>query len=107
MSRQPTTTQLPQEDTVLQTARKQQDPPADPPNSGGSGGSLTRVTVNLTPRSVDALDNAVRKSGDSRTDTINRALQAYDLVLDLLDRSGGRSLLLKYADGETERIYIL
>jgi hypothetical protein len=87
--------------------RPQQIPPtADPPDGGGSGSPLTRVTVNLTPRSVGSLENAVKRTGDSRTDTINRALQVYDLVLELLERSDGRSLRVKHPDGETERIYI-
>ena len=39
--------------------------------------NLTRLTVNLTERSSRALELAVNDTGDSRTDTVNRALQVY------------------------------
>ena len=35
--------------------------------------SLQRVTVNLTARSVEALEQAVKLTRDSQTNTINRA----------------------------------
>lgn len=37
----------------------------------------TTITVNLIPKAMKALLQAARLTGDSRTDTINRALQAY------------------------------
>ncbi len=49
---------------------------------------LTRVTVNLTPRASQALDHATGLTGDSKTDTINRALQFY-LMLVEEERKGG------------------
>lgn len=52
--------------------------------SGGRG--LTRITVNLTPRAALALDGVVERTGDSRTDVVNRSLLMYDLLLDLLAR---------------------
>lgn len=42
---------------------------------------LTKVTVNLVPRAVDALNAAAEQTGDSRTDTVNRALQMYALLV--------------------------
>lgn len=72
---------------------------------GGRG--LTRITVNLTPRSALALDGVVERTGDSRTDVVNRSLLVYDLLLDLIARGDGRSLVLTCPDGGTERIYIL
>ncbi len=77
------------------------------PDPTGTAGPLTRVNVTLTRRTVTALDSAVEKSGDSRTDTINRAIQVYDLVQDLLRGGDGRSLVIRYPDGETERVYIM
>lgn len=76
-------------------------------HSMGTAGPLTRVNVNLTQRTVAALDSAVAKTGDSRTDTINRAIQVYDLVQDLLRNGDGRSLVIKYPSGESERVFIM
>ncbi len=42
---------------------------------------LTKLTVNLVPRSVTSLAFAAAASGDTRTDTVNRALQMYALIL--------------------------
>ena len=70
------------------------------------GGSLTRVTVNLTPRSVAALERTTRLTGDSKTDTINRALQIYALVYEMAERDNG-SLRIVHEDGETERIHLM
>lgn len=38
---------------------------------------LTRVTVNLIPRAAQALDHLAALTGDTKTDTINRAIQFY------------------------------
>ncbi|MFC8615535.1 hypothetical protein ACFT9M_03805 [Micromonospora purpureochromogenes] len=73
---------------------------------GGGGSSLVRVTVNLAPRAVEALDQACEKTRDTKTDTINRALVVYNLVLELLERGGGR-LKLETREGETEIVHIL
>lgn len=73
----------------------------------GTAGPLTRVNVNLTQRTMNALESAVQKTGDSRTDTINRAIQVYDLVQDLLGSGDGRSLVIRYPDGESERVFIM
>ncbi len=92
--------------------RRESDGGITPPavasgGASGSSGPLTRVTVNFTQRSMLALDSAVRKSGDTRTDTINRAIQVYDLVQDVLKRGDGRSLLIKYPNGECERLLMM
>jgi hypothetical protein len=71
-----------------------------------AGGSLTRVTVNLTPRSVTALERTSRTTGDSKTDTINRALQVYALIQEMAERNNG-SLRIVHEDGSTERIHLL
>ncbi|MFY1636401.1 ribbon-helix-helix protein, CopG family [Solwaraspora sp. WMMB335] len=82
--------------------------PGPPPSSAASGGAggLVRVTVNLTPRSADALDKLSAETGQSKTDVINRALQVYQVVEELLDRGGG-SILVRHPNGEQERIYII
>lgn len=79
------------------------DPPTDPADTGRT---LVKVTVNLTPRAVDALDLACGRTRDSKTDTINRALVVYNLVLELMERGGGQ-LVFQNRDGDTERIHLL
>lgn len=63
-----------------------------------------RVTVNLVERAVKALDLAVSITHDSKTDTINRALQVYAYVLHETDQ-GGEVFIHK--DGETSKITFL
>jgi uncharacterized protein (DUF1778 family) len=52
------------------------------------GRRLERITVNLTPRSSSALDLAAELTGDTKTDTINRAIQIY-AYLEKVIRDGG------------------
>lgn len=78
-------------------------PPA-PPTARGHGGSLTKVTVNLLPRTVAALEQASESTGDSKTDTINRAVQLYAWVQRMLD--AGESLRVVSPDGETREIHL-
>jgi hypothetical protein len=65
-----------------------------------------RVTVNLTPRSHRDLQKLAAETGLGKTDIINRSLQVYSLVEDLLSRGGG-ALTVAYPDGSQERIFIL
>lgn len=67
----------------------------------------TRVTVNLTPRAVDALELTCGRTGENKTDVINHALQVLAVVHDLLERNDGRSLVVLQADGRWERVYLL
>ncbi|GIF48941.1 hypothetical protein DFJ67_2667 [Asanoa ferruginea] len=75
-------------------------------SAGGTGSALTRATFNLTPRAVEALDRACARTKDTKTDTINRALVVYNLVLELMERGGG-SLTFQTNDGQTERVHII
>lgn len=50
---------------------------------------LERVTVNLVPRASAALELATGLSQDSKTDTINRALQVYAFLLQAKEAGGG------------------
>ncbi|WP_329109734.1 hypothetical protein OG792_13065 [Micromonospora sp. NBC_01699] len=68
--------------------------------------ALTKVTVNLVPRAVDALGSACTRTRDTKTDTINRALVVFDLVLDLMEQGGG-TLTVQKSDGSTERVHLL
>jgi hypothetical protein len=80
-------------------------PPAEPGKSH-SGGGLVKISFNVTPRALAALDRAVIAGGDNRTDTINRALVAYSLLLDLAEAGGG-SLTLLNQNGDKERLHLL
>lgn len=92
--------------------------PAHPPSSAtkaadtgtpgrgtNSGGSLERVTVNFTARSSRALDEVVRLTGDSKTDSLNRAIQIYAYIEQVL-QAGGSIYIRETPDGEAERLKI-
>jgi hypothetical protein len=76
------------------------------PPSSGNGSGLTRVTVNLTRQAVQALEAVSETTGYSKTDTINRALQVYAIVQDIMRRNGG-VLRVKHDDGSLERIHMV
>lgn len=90
------------------SAPRRDTPKADdlPPGSAGTGGQLVRLTVNLTPRSSEALEKASKESGDSKTDTVNRALQVYAVIQEMCKRGGG-SIRVIHPDGEVERVHII
>lgn len=72
----------------------------------GSGRGLERITVNLTPRSSAALEVVVELTGDTKTDTINRAVQIY-AYLEQIIQDGG-SVHVREKDGaEMERLKIV
>jgi hypothetical protein len=52
------------------------------------GGSFERVTVNLTSQSSQALELATSLTGDSKTDTINRAVQLYAYLREVISKGG-------------------
>ena len=76
------------------------------PATGRGGGSHERVTVNLTRKASNALANAVQLTGDSKTDTINKALQVYQL-LQQIQADGGADYLKESAGAELERLRVL
>lgn len=78
--------------------------PPEGPATRSSGGSLTKVTVNLLPRTVAALEEASEAAGQSKTDTINRAVQLYNWIQRRLD--AGESLQIVSQDGQTREIHI-
>lgn len=73
--------------------------------AGRHGSALERVTVNLTPRASKALEQVVERTGDTKTDTINRALQVYAFVEKTL-QEGGSVYTRRTPDGELERLQI-
>jgi hypothetical protein len=62
-----------------------------------------RTTVNLTPRSVRALGNLACWTGYTKTDTINRGLQIYEFIQQIL-RNGGSVHVRQSGAGELERL---
>ena len=73
--------------------------------SGGSG-PLERITVNLVARAARALQKAADLTGDSKTDTINRAVQVYAYLEEINSRGG--TIYIREADGaELERLKML
>lgn len=75
-------------------------PPPVSTGSGHTGGSLTRVTANFTPRAMGSLERVSEKTGDSRTDILNMAVMAYETVLDLIEEGDGRTLRVQLPNGE-------
>lgn len=51
---------------------------------------LTKLTVNLTPKSSMAIAAAANLSGHTRTDTVNRAVQLYAAVIQTMETGGGK-----------------
>jgi len=58
------------------------------PVGRGPGSPLERVTVNLAARASRALDQVVDLTGDSKTDAINRALQVYAYIEQVMHEGG-------------------
>jgi len=77
-----------------------------PGGSGHGGSGLARVTVNLVTRAQRALDLVVKLTGDSRTDSINRALQVYAWVAEA-DANGGGVYIRESEGSELQRLKLL
>jgi len=71
----------------------------------GGGSSLERVTVNLTPRTSGALEQLVEITGDSKTDTIYKALQVF-AYLQQLQHGDGAIYVQEPGSKERERLRI-
>lgn len=71
----------------------------------GGDGTLTHLSVNLTPAARSALEESARRSGLSRTDVVNIAVMLFGQIAELADHDGvyrmtwpdlgGRPLYLK------------
>jgi hypothetical protein len=64
-----------------------------------------RLTVNLVERAVNSLALAAGITGDSKTDTVNRALQAYAYFLH--ERQMGNSVVIRRLDGTEFQVEFL
>ncbi|MEU5051922.1 hypothetical protein [Streptomyces sp. NPDC021096] len=60
---------------------------------------LTRVTLNLNPRAVQAIAQAHKISGDSRTEIINRAVQMY-AEIEIIRHEGGKLYVRPAGDAD-------
>src|SRR5262249_53582147 len=67
------------------------------------GGPLERVTVNLIARASRALQLVSDLTGDSKTDSINRALQVY-AYLEEVTANGGAIYVRESSDSELQRL---
>lgn len=85
--------------------------PADRPSAGSDGpssdrdGPPERITVNVIGRAVRALDLAAELTGDTKTDTVNRALQIYAYLAQLTAR-GGSVYVRGTAESRLERLTV-
>ena len=70
------------------------------------GGALERLTINLTQKSSEALAEAMGLTRDSKTNSVNKALQLYAL-LQAAQAKGGAIYLREAADTELERLRVL
>ncbi|MCW2913795.1 MAG: hypothetical protein JWN52_1863 [Actinomycetia bacterium] len=77
-----------------------------PDQAGGPRPHMERVTVNLTARASDALRESVELTGDTKTDTINRALLIYAFLQSVMQ--GGGAVYTRGSDtAELERVRFL
>ncbi|MEV6306240.1 hypothetical protein AB0M02_42995 [Actinoplanes sp. NPDC051861] len=91
----------------MQAGENPPPPTGEKPTAEGSGGNgLVRVTVNLTKRSHRDLQKLTEETGLGKTDVLNRAVQVYALVEDLLSDGEGQ-LVVTRKDGTQQRIFIL
>ena len=58
------------------------------------------MTANFTPRAIASLDRVTDTTGDSRTDVLNKAVMAYETILELIDEGGRRTLRVQMPNGE-------
>lgn len=66
---------------------------------------LQRVTVNLITKSSDSLDRLASRSGMSKTDVINRALQLYDFID--TEIATGKQILIRSGDDDDQVLRLI
>uniref|UniRef100_UPI003F491CA3 hypothetical protein n=1 Tax=Actinoplanes sp. CA-084688 TaxID=3239901 RepID=UPI003F491CA3 len=67
---------------------------------------LTKISANFVPRAVAALDLAAELTNDSRTDVLNRAVQAYAYLAKMID-DGNLIFVENPITGAKERLVFL
>jgi hypothetical protein len=63
---------------------------------------LSILRVYLTPGSETALHQAAGRTGDTQTDTLNRALQVYDYLTKAVD--GGGRVIVQWPGRDSEPV---
>lgn len=89
------------EEAPRAASARRHGPPDD--RGHGGGGSLERVTVNLIARASRALQRVSDLTGDSKTDSINRALQVY-CYLEEISANGGDIYVRESKDSDLQRV---
>jgi len=87
---------------VIEDTRRD-GPPAE--RGHGGNGPLERVTVNLIARASRALQRLVDTTGDSKTVTINKAIQIYD-YLEEIEANGGEISVRETKDSDPRLLKI-
>ena len=67
--------------------------------------TFRKVTVNLIPKAWDAAEDAAERLRLTRTDVINRALQAYAFLEEQI--AGGATVLVRQPDGTVSEVRFL
>lgn len=70
------------------------------------GGTLERLSLNITEATSDALTEAMTISGDSKTASCNKALRTYALLL-RAQAAGGAVYMREGEGAELERLRLL
>jgi len=66
---------------------------------------MPRITVALTPDTATRLDELTARTGLSKTDLVNRAVQVYEFI-DAETRAGSQ-ILIRDTDGATTMVKLL
>lgn len=68
--------------------------------------NLTKLTVNLTDKSLGAMLSACARHDETKTNTVNRALQVYDMLTRVIKEDQSRVVILDNA-GRARKIEFL
>jgi len=67
--------------------------PTAPAATSATTTTVTKLTVNLTPRAATALEEAAGINGETKTNAVNRAIQAYAFLTRMM--ADGWDLVLR------------
>jgi hypothetical protein len=66
---------------------------------------VDKATFNMTPRTSAALQRLMERTGDSKTDALNRSVQINDF-LEFIWRNGGQVYVREGASGELQLLRV-
>lgn len=87
------------------TTRTQPRAHSGPDGDDGEGPAPERVTVNLSAVSAAALNLLTKLTGTNKTDSINKALQFYAMIKELIS-NGGAVYIREPGEKDLEKIKI-